>query len=77
MTEPLPDGPSPAFEGAERRLFAACGVQAESRRVPLADPRLAVRVLEAGEGPPLVLLHGSGMSASTWAPLMRFLGSPP
>jgi pimeloyl-ACP methyl ester carboxylesterase len=34
---------------------------------------VSVRVLEAGEGPPLVLVHGSGMSASTWAPLMAHL----
>ncbi len=63
-----------AFEQAERRLFAACGVQVASRRVRLADPPVAVRVLETGDGPPLVLVHGSGMSASTWAPLMPYLG---
>jgi 2-hydroxy-6-oxonona-2,4-dienedioate hydrolase len=62
-----------AFEQAERRLFAACGVQVASRRVRLADPPVAVRVLEGGDGPPLVLAHGSGMSASTWAPLMPHL----
>jgi pimeloyl-ACP methyl ester carboxylesterase len=63
-----------AFEQAERRLFAACGVQVATRRVTLADPPVAVRVLESGDGPPLVLVHGSGMSASTWAPLMPHLG---
>jgi pimeloyl-ACP methyl ester carboxylesterase len=63
------------FEQAERRLFAACGVEVASRRVRLADPPGAVRVLEAGDGPPLVLVHGSGMSASTWAPLMPYLGT--
>ena len=62
-----------AFEDAERRLFASCGVPFLGRRVRLADPAVAVRVLEAGEGPPLVLVHGSGMSASTWAPLMPWL----
>ncbi|MGO9899415.1 MAG: alpha/beta fold hydrolase [Solirubrobacteraceae bacterium] len=64
-----------AFEQAERRLFAACGVQVQSRRMRLADPPVGVRVLEAGDGPPLVLVHGSGMSASTWAPLMPYLGA--
>jgi pimeloyl-ACP methyl ester carboxylesterase len=62
-----------ALEDAERRLFKACGVQVTSRRVRLADPPVAVRVLETGDGHPLVLVHGSGMSASTWAPLMPHL----
>jgi pimeloyl-ACP methyl ester carboxylesterase len=63
------------FEQAERRLQTTCGVQVASRRIRLADPPVSVRVLEAGDGPPLVLVHGSGMSASTWAPLMPYLGS--
>ncbi|MBV8940946.1 MAG: alpha/beta hydrolase [Solirubrobacterales bacterium] len=73
MTEHLHHDSSLAFEQAERRLFAACGVEVEGRRVCLADPPVAVRVIEAGHGPPLVLVHGSGMSASTWAPLMPYL----
>jgi pimeloyl-ACP methyl ester carboxylesterase len=63
------------FERAERRLFASCGVRSASRRVCLADPPVSVRVLEVGDGPPLVLVHGSGMSASTWAPLMPYRGT--
>ena len=74
MTHRQEDHPTLAFEQAERRLFAACELQVTSRRVRLADPPVAVRVLEAGEGPPLLLVHGSGMSASTWAPLMPHLG---
>ena len=31
-------------------------------------------MLEAGSGEPLVLVHGSGMSAPTWAPLIARLG---
>lgn len=73
MPQRADDHANTAFELAERRLFAACGVRVASRRVPLADPPVAVRVLEAGDGPPLVLVHGSGMSASTWAPLMPYL----
>lgn len=65
--------PTSAFDEAQRRLFASCSVRVTARRVRLADPPLSVRVLESGEGPPLLLVHGSGMSASTWAPLMAHL----
>jgi pimeloyl-ACP methyl ester carboxylesterase len=65
--------PRATFEVAEGRLFAACAMQVVSRRVRLATPPIAVRVLEAGDGPPLLLVHGSGMSASTWAPLLPHL----
>jgi len=70
-------GPSPAataFEAAERALLAHYGVAAESRYVRLSDPALTVRVLESGGGAPLVLVHGSGMSAPTWAPMLAHLG---
>ena len=62
------------FEAAERALLADYGVRAESRRLALADPALTVRVLEAGAGVPLVLVHGSGMSAPTWTPMLVHLG---
>jgi pimeloyl-ACP methyl ester carboxylesterase len=73
MTARTQDHSTAALEQAERRPLAACGVQVASRHVRLADPPVSVRVLEAGDGPPLVLVHGSGMSASTWAPLMPYL----
>jgi pimeloyl-ACP methyl ester carboxylesterase len=63
------------FERAESRLLTECGVQVASRRLRLADPPVAVRVLEGGDGPPIILVHGSGMSASTWAPLMSRMGT--
>jgi pimeloyl-ACP methyl ester carboxylesterase len=59
-----------AFLDAERRLFAEHSLETRSRMLRLADPALEVRALELGEGPPLVLLHGSGMSAPTWAPML-------
>ena len=62
-----------AFRAAEERLLDEYGVVAESRRLPLADPPLHARVLETGAGEPLLLLHGSGMSAPTWGPLLARL----
>ncbi len=73
MSKRATQDPVARFEVAERRLFAACPMQLASRRVRLADPSVAVRVLEAGDGPPLLLVHGSGMSASSWAPLLPHL----
>ena len=76
MGEVSSAAPSPearAFEEAERTLLAEYGVEAESRFVRLADPALTVRVLESGAGDPLVLVHGSGMSAPTWAPMLAHL----
>ena len=59
-----------ALQEAERRLFDRFGVAVGSRDVWLADPPLRVRILDSGTGPPLILIHGSGMTAATWAPLM-------
>jgi len=61
------------YEHAERALLDEYGVAARSRRLLLAGPAVAVRVLETGAGDNVVLLHGSGMSAPTWAPLLPHL----
>ena len=61
------------LEAAEQRLFARYGIVPRTARVRLADPALEVRVVEVGEGPPVLLVHGSGTDAATWAPLMPHL----
>jgi pimeloyl-ACP methyl ester carboxylesterase len=65
--------PTETFLAAETALLSEYGLAAGSRTVRLADPAVGVRVLETGAGAPLVLLHGSGMSAPTWAPLLAAL----
>lgn len=41
---------------------------------PVATPRTTgLNVVQAGAGPPLVLLHGTNSAASIWRPLMRRL----
>jgi pimeloyl-ACP methyl ester carboxylesterase len=61
------------LEEAERRLFAHYDLDVASRFVALTDPPLRVRVLEAGDGDPVLLVHGSGMAAATWAPMLAQL----
>ena len=61
------------FEQAEQRVFARYGVAPETRFVELSEPPLRVRVLESGEGPPLLLVPGDGAIAAAWAPLLAEL----
>ena len=61
------------YEHAERVLLEEYGIAAHSRRLPLADPALTARVMETGAGEPILMLHGSGMSAPTWAPMLAHL----
>lgn len=58
------------FEQAEQRVFARYGLAVTSRFLELRDPPLRVRVLETGDGPPLLFVPGDGAIAATWAPLL-------
>ena len=61
------------FLEAERALLAKYGMGATTRYLDLHSPRLRVRVLEAGEGRPVLLVHGLGAAADSWVPLMAEL----
>lgn len=61
------------FEAAERRLFEVYGLEVESSFLELRDPAMRARVMESGEGTPVVLVHGGGGVGATWAPLMARL----
>jgi pimeloyl-ACP methyl ester carboxylesterase len=52
----------PQRSGARDRLLA--GLEVEERRLALAG--IATAVLQGGEGPPMVLLHGPGEFAAKW-----------
>jgi pimeloyl-ACP methyl ester carboxylesterase len=58
------------FMELQRKLLASYGVRASSRFVDLARPAMRAHVLEAGDGEPVVLLHGGDGEAVNWAPLM-------
>jgi len=57
-------------EDLRRRLLA--GAPVAERRLDLAG--VATAVLEGGDGPPVVLLHGQGGWAGAWMPVMGDLG---
>jgi pimeloyl-ACP methyl ester carboxylesterase len=61
------------FEDAQARLLARYGIEARSHFIAVPGPVERVHVLEAGSGPPLLLVHGGGSFAAHWAPLMAEL----
>lgn len=61
------------LQAAEVEAFADYGVDATSEPLALAEPALTTRVVRVGSGPPTVLLHGSAMTATVWAPLLPHL----
>lgn len=61
---------SEAVARAQEALVAEADINARSRWIEL-EGGLAVHVLEAGEGEPLILLHGSGNNSASWVPLME------
>lgn len=63
------NAPSRAVAEAQEALLAEAGGAIRSRWVEL-DDGLKVHVLEAGEGEPLLLLHGSNNNSASWVPLL-------
>lgn len=55
-------GTPPTCDEARARLLAA--IPASERRLELAG--VSTAVLDGGDGPPLVVLHGGGQFAATW-----------
>ena len=61
------------FRKAEETLFRNHNLTVLESYLDLDAPRLRVRILETGEGPPVILLPGLGAVAATWAPLLARL----
>lgn len=53
---------------ADLRKRTLQGLPVTDRRVELAG--IPTAILEGGDGPPLILLHGQGEFAATWAPVI-------
>lgn len=62
-----------AYREAEEKLYAEYGVEVLEHLVDIEAPSTSVRVLEVGQGEPLVLIHGSPNNAATWIPLVAHL----
>lgn len=74
MTSPdVPDDPRVAYTAAQHGLLDTYGLEDASNHVTIGRPVEEVHYLQAGSGPPAVLLHGVGVSATTFVPLMAEL----
>jgi len=62
-----------AFKAAQAKLLRKYGIPETSRYVKLERSKLKAHVLEAGEGEPVVMLHGGGGIAAAFAPMMGSL----
>jgi pimeloyl-ACP methyl ester carboxylesterase len=65
----------PRYRAAEARLFADAGISPREHWVALASTGTDARVLEVGDGEPIVFLHGGPMAAGTWAYVAAALAS--
>jgi len=61
------------YEKRENALLNSYGVPFQSHYLQIASPSLRVHVLEAGQGEPVLMLHGGDASASQWVPLIARL----
>src|SRR5262245_46787586 len=69
-----PAGPEvDAFKKAQKAVLAKYDVKANSRYLNLKKPQTTVHVLEAGQGKPLLLIHGGRSCACSFAPLIAAL----
>lgn len=69
----IPQAMSPEREAvakAQKALVAETGAEIRSSWIE-SDAGTLIHTLEAGEGEPLILLHGSANTAADWVPLIR------
>jgi pimeloyl-ACP methyl ester carboxylesterase len=62
-----------AFAERQEALLRFYDLPARSRYLDIERPQMRVHLLEAGEGEPLVLIHGGDGEGALWAPLMAEL----
>ncbi len=71
---PIVPGPEiDQFKKTQQALLNKYSVKAQSKYLKLNKPPLTAHVLEAGQGDPVLLLHGGNATAAQFAPLMGLL----
>jgi pimeloyl-ACP methyl ester carboxylesterase len=63
------------YREAERVLWSEYGLQPLEYFVEVGSPRVRIRVVEVGSGPPLLFAHGTAGSGPAFAPLIRELSN--
>lgn len=58
------------FAAVERRFWDAYDLDVDEQYITLSDPDIRIRTLAAGEGDPLLFVHGGGSYASSFVPLI-------
>ncbi len=61
------------YRVAEADLWAAHGINVTEHHIALDEPRVRIRVVEAGSGPPILFIPGTGGTGPYWAPLIQEL----
>lgn len=61
------------FAAVERRFWDAYDLDVDEQYITLSDPDIRIRTLAAGEGDPLLFVHGGGSYASSFVPLIAEL----
>lgn len=68
-----PDDTREVFATRQQTLLDYYDLTAVSRYIDIEQPRMRTHLLEAGEGEPLVLIHGGDGEGALWTPLMAQL----
>lgn len=63
------------YREAERVLWSEYGLRPTEYFVEVGSPRVRIRVVEVGSGPPLLFAHGTAGSGPAFAPLIRELSN--
>ena len=61
------------YHDSEKKYFEDCRVQVNEHFIEIKKLSIRIRVLTAGNGSPLLFVHGAPAAATVWMPLIRNL----